>query len=161
MWGGCGPRPWSDPRREGERSTRPPAPWTVPVAEADMVTPGQASKGCLHTRRRTIVLPGVRFLQDRRARPARSSSIMTNDVQSIPNVGPAVARKLSRLGITQPDQLRRCDPEDLFEQLCALDGCRHDPCLLDTFVAAVSYANGGPSRPWWEFSRERNARASG
>ena len=43
--------------------------------------------------------------------------------------------------------------------ICALDGRRHDPCLLDTFVAAVSYANGGPARPWWEFSRERKARA--
>jgi hypothetical protein len=31
------------------------------------------------------------------------------------------------------------------------------PCLLDTFVAAVSYADGGPARPWWEFSRERKA----
>jgi hypothetical protein len=29
-------------------------------------------------------------------------------------------------------------------------------------VAAVSYADGGPARPWWEFSRERIAgRGSG
>lgn len=30
------------------------------------------------------------------------------------------------------------DPDDLFVRLCALDGRRHDPCLLDTFVAVVS-----------------------
>jgi hypothetical protein len=29
---------------------------------------------------------------------------------------------------------------------------------LDTFVAAVSYADGGPARPWWELSRERRER---
>ncbi|MDQ6614525.1 MAG: helix-hairpin-helix domain-containing protein [Actinomycetota bacterium] len=86
---------------------------------------------------------------------------MTKDMQAIPNVGPAAAEKLGRLGITRPDQLRLCDPEELFERLCVIDGCMHDPCLLDTFVAAVSYANGGPARPWWEFSRERKARVTG
>jgi nucleotidyltransferase/DNA polymerase involved in DNA repair len=86
---------------------------------------------------------------------------MSEDLQSIPNVGPAVATKLRRLGIGSADELRGHDPDELFERLCALDGRRHDPCLLDTFVAAVSYADGGPARPWWEFSRERKARAHG
>ena len=54
-----------------------------------------------------------------------------------------------------PDDLRGRDPHELFDRLCELDGRRHDPCLLDTFVAVVSYADGGPARPWWEFSRER------
>jgi len=84
---------------------------------------------------------------------------MPADLTSIPNVGPAVARKLTRLGVQRPDDLRGRDPEELFERLCLLDDHRHDPCLLDTFVAAVSYADGGPARPWWEFSRERKARA--
>ena len=86
---------------------------------------------------------------------------MSEDLQSIPNVGPAVATKLRRLGIGSVAELRGHDPDELFERLCALDGRRHDPCLLDTFVAAVSYADGGPARPWWEFSRERKARAHG
>jgi hypothetical protein len=78
---------------------------------------------------------------------------------AIPNVGPAVARKLLALDVTCLDDLRGRDPDELFEQLCAMDGRRHDPCLLDTFTAAVAYADGGPARPWWEFSRERKARA--
>ncbi len=86
---------------------------------------------------------------------------MTSDLTSIPNVGPAVAKKLERLGIAHPDDLRGRDADELFEQLCLLDGQRHDPCLLDTFVAAVSFVDGGPARPWWEFSRERKARAGG
>lgn len=77
---------------------------------------------------------------------------------AIPNVGPAVARKLRALGIAGPEDLRGQDAQELFDRLCLLDGRPHDPCLLDTFTAAVSFADGEPPRPWWEFSRERNAR---
>ena len=83
---------------------------------------------------------------------------MANELTDIPNVGPAVARKLGQLGIGSLDDLRGQDGEQLFDRLCELDGTRHDPCLLDTFVAVVAYADGGPARPWWEFSRERKAR---
>lgn len=79
---------------------------------------------------------------------------------AIPNAGPAVARKLRSLDVECLDDLRGADAEELFECLCAMDGRRHDPCLLDTFTAAVDYANGGPARPWWEFSRERKTRAA-
>ena len=82
---------------------------------------------------------------------------MSDPLTSIPNVGPAIASKLRRLDVQEPADLRGQDPEELFERLCALDGRRHDPCLLDTFVAAVTVADGGPARPWWEFSRERKA----
>jgi hypothetical protein len=84
---------------------------------------------------------------------------MRDPLTEIPNVGPAVARKLRRLGIQEPCGLRGQDPDELYARLCALDGVRHDPCLLDTFVAAVTVADGGPARPWWEVSRERKARA--
>jgi len=84
-----------------------------------------------------------------------------HELQEIPNIGPAVARKLERLDIASVEDLRGRDGEELFERLCALDARRHDPCLLDTFVAAVDYANGAPPRPWWEYSRERKARARG
>jgi hypothetical protein len=87
--------------------------------------------------------------------------VMTSTLTEIPNVGPAIARKLERIDVRGLDDLRGRDPEELFERLCALDGRRHDPCLLDTLVAAVAYADGGPARPWWEYSRERKARARG
>jgi pathogenicity locus Cdd1 protein len=77
---------------------------------------------------------------------------------AMPNVGPTVARKLSSLGIHRPEDLRGQNAEALFDRLCALDGRPHDPCLLDTFTAAVAFADGGPARPWWEFSRERKQR---
>ena len=83
-----------------------------------------------------------------------------NELRALPNVGPAIAKKLIRLGIERPDDLRGQDPERLFRRLCDLDGRRHDPCLLDTFVAAVDHANGAPPRPWWYYSRQRKAGAA-
>jgi len=83
---------------------------------------------------------------------------MTSELLTIPNVGPAIARRLERLGIERADDLAGRDPHDLFQRLCELDSAPQDPCLLDTLVAAVSYADGGPAGPWWEFSRERKAR---
>src|SRR3954454_22805555 len=80
---------------------------------------------------------------------------------AIPNVGPAIARKLLRLDVHGVDDLRGRDPEELFERLCALDGRRHDPCLLDTFVAAAARAGAGPARSWCSCSRARRARAPG
>ena len=82
------------------------------------------------------------------------------ELTDMPNIGPKIAAKLRRLDVESPADLRGQDGEDLFERLCAIDGRRHDPCLLDTFVAAVDHANGAPARPWWEYSRERLARES-
>jgi len=79
-------------------------------------------------------------------------------LQTIPNVGPAIAGDLVRLGITDVRQVGERDAGEMYETLCALDGVRHDPCVLDVFSAAVAYAQGEPARPWWEFSRERKAR---
>jgi hypothetical protein len=97
--------------------------------------------------------PGMR--EDRRV-PQRDPRIET--LTALPNVGPAVARRLIRLGIERPDDLRGRDPDELFERLSALDGRREDPCVLDTFTAVVDFADGAPARPWWEYSRERLAR---
>jgi hypothetical protein len=77
---------------------------------------------------------------------------------TLPNVGPAIARRLSRLGIEEPGALRGRDPEEMFDRLGKLSGHAEDPCVLDTFRAIVAHANGEPARPWWHWSRERLAR---
>lgn len=83
-----------------------------------------------------------------------------SELRALPNIGPAIARKLLQIGIERPGDLRGQDAEQLFERLCDLDGRRHDPCLLDTFVAAVDHVNGAPARPWWYYSRQRKASAA-
>lgn len=86
-------------------------------------------------------------------------------LEDIPNVGPAVAADLRRLGITSPGEVLGRDPCALFEDLCRITGQRHDPCLLDTFIAVVRYMAGEPKRPWWKYTSERKrelaARSSG
>ena len=76
-------------------------------------------------------------------------------LEDIPNVGPAVAGDLRLLGITSPAGLPGRDPYALYDELCRLTGQRHDPCLLDTFIAAVRYMEGGPKKPWWAYTAER------
>lgn len=76
-------------------------------------------------------------------------------LEDIPNVGPAVASDLRRLGITSPAGLPGRDPYALYDELCRITGERQDPCLLDTFIATVRYMEGAPKRPWWKYTAER------
>lgn len=76
---------------------------------------------------------------------------------SIPNVGPATAQDLIRLGIRRVEQLAEQDPDELFGRLAQLDGRAHDPCVRDVFAAAIAYARDGTVRPWWHYTRERQA----
>jgi hypothetical protein len=80
-----------------------------------------------------------------------------NDLRALPNIGPAMARMLMRLGVERAEDLRGRDPEQLLERLSEIDGRPHDPCVLDTLTAVVDYANGAPARPWWYYSRLRKA----
>jgi hypothetical protein len=85
----------------------------------------------------------------------RATSIVRTDVvrlEDIPNVGVSVAGDLRQLGITSPGDLPGRDPYALYDDLCRITGQRHDPCLLDTFIDAVRYMEGGPKTPWWKFT---------
>lgn len=79
-------------------------------------------------------------------------------LQKIPNVGPTGAAHLIRPGITRLEDAAGLDPYGLYQELCVLDAKQHHPCWMDVFAAVVAYANGEPSRPWWEFTPQRKAR---
>jgi len=79
-------------------------------------------------------------------------------LQTVPNVGPAIAHDLIRLGIRRQEDLVGRDPDQLYDAMTELDGIRHDPCVRDTFAAAVSYAETGEPIPWWHFTPERKGR---
>ena len=76
-------------------------------------------------------------------------------LEDIPNIGAAIAADLRRLGITSPSELPGRDPYQMYEDLCRITGQRHDPCLLDTFIAGVRFMEGAPKRPWWAYTAER------
>jgi len=76
-------------------------------------------------------------------------------LEDIPNIGPAVAADLRQLGINVPADLLGLDPYGMYDDLCRITGQSHDPCLLDTFIAAVRYMEGAPRKPWWSYTAER------
>ncbi|HWG44592.1 MAG TPA: helix-hairpin-helix domain-containing protein [Gemmataceae bacterium] len=76
-------------------------------------------------------------------------------LEDIPHIGPAVAGDLRRLGITTSSELSGRDPFVMYDDLCRITGQCHDPCLLDTFIAAVRFMEGAPKKPWWKYTGER------
>jgi hypothetical protein len=87
-----------------------------------------------------------------RASKVRSGVLRLED---IPNIGKSIAADFRRLGIQSPEDLPGRDPYGLYDEINRLTGTRQDPCLLDTFIAAVRYMEGGPKKPWWKFTAER------
>lgn len=83
------------------------------------------------------------------------------DLEDIPNVGPSVSASLRLLGFVNPEQLVDQDPYEMYDRLNLLTGTRHDPCLLDVFISAVRYTEGGPPEPWWTFTAERKRTLAG
>ncbi len=83
------------------------------------------------------------------------------DLTAIPNVGPAIAADLILLGITSKADLVNRDPFAMYEDLCGLTGQRHDPCVIDVFMAVVDFAGGAAARPWWKYTPMRKAKLNG
>lgn len=77
------------------------------------------------------------------------------NLEQIPNIGKAVAQDLRSIGITKPDQLKGKNGIALYHKLNKVTGTRHDPCMADTFMAAVDFMSGGKAIPWWKFTAKR------
>ena len=75
------------------------------------------------------------------------------------SIGPAMLRDFEMLGIRSVAQLARQNPQNMYTKLSRLTRERQDPCVLDTFCAAVAQAKN-PRLPaqqceWWWWSRKR------
>ena len=81
-------------------------------------------------------------------------------LEELPNIGKTIASNLEMIGIDHPGKLAGKDPFKLYEALCARTGKRVDPCVLDVFMAAVSFMEGGKPLPWWSFTKERKRLAA-
>lgn len=79
----------------------------------------------------------------------------------LPNIGPACAGDLRLLGIRTPAELIGRDPYAMYDSLCRLTGQRHDPCVIDVFIAAVRFMGGESARPWWRYTAERKRKLAG
>jgi hypothetical protein len=82
-------------------------------------------------------------------------------LEELPNVGKSIAANLRCIGIKRPSQLRGKDPITLYNKLRRFTGKKQDPCVLDVFISAVRFMEGGPPLPWWAFTSERKALLQG
>ena len=76
-------------------------------------------------------------------------------LEQLPNIGPALAADLRLVGITHPKDLIGQDGYTLYRRLCEVTHVRHDPCVLDTFLAATDFMQGAPAAPWWRYTPQR------
>ncbi|HMO48493.1 MAG TPA: helix-hairpin-helix domain-containing protein [Rubrivivax sp.] len=76
-------------------------------------------------------------------------------LEQLPNIGPALAADLRRLGIRHPAELRARDPFQLYQALCRVTDKRQDPCVLDTFIAITDFMRGASPAPWWHYTEQR------
>jgi len=77
------------------------------------------------------------------------------DLQIIPGVGKSIAQDMFDLGIRELTDLKKRDPEKLYENLCALRGRHIDRCVLYVFRCAVYFASTKKPDPyflkWWHW----------
>ena len=74
------------------------------------------------------------------------------------NVGPATLADLKLLGIRTMEQLAASTADGLYSDLQRRTARSHDPCVWDTFAAAIHEVRTGEALNWWHFTRERKER---
>lgn len=87
------------------------------------------------------------------AKASRASDAHT--LQDIPNIGPSMAADLRALGFDTPAKLVGQDPYAMYQRMMQISGSYQDPCVCDTFIAAVRFMEGAPPHPWWFYTAER------
>ena len=80
-------------------------------------------------------------------------------LQQIPGVGETIAQDMFDIGIHSVSQLKRKDPEKLYQKLCDFKASPVDRCVLYVLRCAVYYASNTRHDPnllkWWNW-KDRN-----
>lgn len=87
--------------------------------------------------------------------PAKVNRACLQVLTDLPNIGPAMATDLRRLGIQRPQDLQGQEAFALYHELCLLSGSRQDPCVLDVLLSVVDFIHGGEAKPWWAYTAQR------
>ena len=77
------------------------------------------------------------------------------ELSELRNIGKAMLLDFDILGIKTLQQLAKQSADELYTRLCILTGGRHDPCVHDTFAAAIHQAKTGEALDWWAFTALR------
>ncbi|HTE41355.1 MAG TPA: helix-hairpin-helix domain-containing protein, partial [Steroidobacteraceae bacterium] len=81
-----------------------------------------------------------------------------DELSQLRNIGKAMRKDFELLGIQSVKQLARCNADKLYAQIQTLTSSRHDPCVWDTYAAAIHQAKTGEALPWWDFTKVRKER---
>ena len=87
----------------------------------------------------------------------RTTLTKPRELGDLANVGPATLRDFHTLGIRTIAQLARQDAFKLYDRLCRRTGKRHDPCVIDVFMATIAQSRGAAPQPWWKFTARRKS----
>jgi hypothetical protein len=86
----------------------------------------------------------------------------TRELRDLISIGPAMLRDFELLGIRSVAELARQNPQRMYEKVERATGQRQDPCVLDTFCAAVAQAKNprlaAEKCQWWWWSKRRKKR---
>jgi len=82
----------------------------------------------------------------------------TDELSQLRNIGQAMRKDFELLNIRTVEQLAKQDADKLFARIQTLMGSRHDPCVWDTYAAAIHQAKTGEALPWWHFTKIRKER---
>lgn len=79
-------------------------------------------------------------------------------LRSLMNIGPAIEGYLVGLGVRSIRELAKQEADTLYRRLQHRWGRPVDPCLYDTFCAAIHDARTGEKTPWHAWTAERKRR---
>jgi hypothetical protein len=89
----------------------------------------------------------------------------TRQLSDLISIGPAMVRDFELLGIRSVAQLAKQNPQRMYGRLNRVTGQRQDPCVLDTFCAAVAQARNprlaAEQCQWWYWSGKRKKQDKG
>lgn len=91
---------------------------------------------------------------------AVGKSSAVTELSELRNIGKAMLKDFELLDITSVKQLASCDADKLYARIQILSNARHDPCVWDTYAAAIHQAKTGEALAWWEFTKVRKARTA-
>jgi len=81
-----------------------------------------------------------------------------DELSELRNIGKAMRNDFTLLGISSVKQLAKSDADGLYARIQKLTDTRHDPCVWDTYAAAIHQAKTGEALPWWDFTKIRKKR---
>lgn len=79
----------------------------------------------------------------------------SDNLETIPGVGPKIAQKLRLIGVNRVRDLKDANPERLYNKLEQIIGAHVDRCVLYVFRSAVYFASRQRHDPdklkWWHW----------